>query len=160
MWRKLLGDLQKLLDEVRTTKNKPKKGHSSVNDRCCRHWPCTESVDGLHRGTPDSGWLSAHTDPLMRPPLARGWSTTSSQLVLSSLWGCRSMPSSGWLSPGGKPVKWLCVKSWTGRETWPIFKQPHGYRWEEPQSRFRKDALWPVQMQLLQTARLRVRPHH
>lgn len=110
-------------DTARITQMNPNKQLQSSVDG--RHWPCTESVDGLHRGTPDSGWLSVHTDPLMSLPQARGWSTTSSRLVLLSLWGCKSMRSSGWLNPGGKSVKWLCVKNWNKRETRPIFKQPH-----------------------------------
>lgn len=96
-------------DTVTIKQMNPNKGlQSSVNGR---HWPCIESVDGLHRGTPDSGWLSAHTGPLMSPPQARGWSTTSSQLVLLSLWGCSSMISSGLRSPEGKAAKWLCIKN-------------------------------------------------
>lgn len=120
----------------------PSKGlQSSANGR---HWPCIEWVDGLHRGTPGSGWLSAHTDPLTSPPQARGWSTTSSRLVLLSPWGCWSTISSGLQSPEGKAVKCLCIKNWCKKRTVTSLQTAaqimHRYRRKEIQNKFRNDA--------------------
>lgn len=94
------------------------------------HWPCTESEGCLHRGTPDSGWPSVHTDPSTSLPPARGWSATSSQPAPLAPWGCRMMAPSHWLSPASQDRKtetesWIWVLTTSQKDTfsWILFSE-------------------------------------
>lgn len=79
----------------------------------CSHWPCTESVDGLHQGIPDIGWPSVYTGPSIPRPQIRGWSATFSKPAPSAHWGCKTMTPSDWQSPARRENRQSSVYYWS-----------------------------------------------